>query len=427
MHIQPSSVYSKFFSSSAEATDWKEFTSSPDDCHRSLFWTEPDIIVNDKNWVEEITEIAKTIFEIALFSYVLYPLVSQRIQKIGSYIPNVLTKDLPIQSLMSKISLEGIANKSMMLGLKALAMLIVSYKAVRYIVQRTIMFPLYPAQNSLFRFIPAFSTYRLNQRRIEVINRLSETDYIVREVCLQKNGIRYSGLLIGHKSTINNGKWALQATGNAEPIEHSALDFAEMYVEMKCNLLLINGPYVGKSEGMATPKTMGEAQEVGITFLESAIKAKKIIIAGRSLGGAAVGQAILQHEFKDDIKYLVVRQMTFDRASHIGAQHTAKLLPQETVKNIIKWAGCEMDLVEASKLLSKKGIKEIIVQCTKESWSPEDKEDFMTDGPIIDKASLGYALMNEGVTENKIFKGLPRFGHMTPAAIVIAGDEIQDL
>lgn len=295
----------------------------------------------------------------------------------------------------------------------------------RYILQRIVMIPLFPLQSRIARhFERSWKAQYLNETR-EVLFNLFDSDnrYIFRDVVLEKNGVRYSGILLGHNTIINNGKWALQATGNAEPVENTIEFAANTYLGQGYNVLMINGPGVGKSEGTATPSTMGDAQEVGISYLETALKAKDIVIAGRSLGGAAIGQAILQHDFKKDgVEYTVVRQMTFDRTSNICGKTVGQLLPglEWIVSKLVQFAGLEIDSVEASKRLENLGIKEIIVQATNcevsEGKTPNPK-DFQSDGVIEAPASLGYALVKEGVTKNKRFVCLPKEDHNTRASI----------
>ena len=153
---------------------------------------------------------------------------------------------------------------------------------IRYILQRMVMTSLYPAQSRIFKYLfPVLSAEKLNLFKEKKLKKLDE-NWIYQDVILEKNGTRYHGILIGCKDTINNRKWVLQATGNAEPI-------AKIYKEYDYNTLMINGPCVGNSQGQATPKSMGDAQQVGISFLEKFVEAKNIVIAGRSLGGAVIG------------------------------------------------------------------------------------------------------------------------------------------
>lgn len=224
-------------------------------------------------------------------------------------------------------------------------------------------------------------------------------------------------MVLGKKEGIENGKWIVQATGNCQPIEY-VVGCAELYSRIGFNALFINDPSVGRSGGHAIPQSLGEAQETGIRFLETALKAKQIAIAGFSLGGAMVGQAILQHRFRKDVDYLVIRQVTFDRTSNIAK----KIMPifKSVAKHLVLWTGLEMDSIEASKKLQRLGIREVIIQASKKAidrTSVPNKEDFETDGVIPARGSLGYRLVKEGVTYNKIFRCLEKVGHNNVMAI----------
>ena len=307
------------------------------------------------------------------------------------------------------------------------------YELARYALQRLIMIPLYPAQSRIVKcfFSNSLGEEALKAKREEEFNWLRSRGYICKHLTfVGKDGNRYSAVSAAHRSTINNGRWVLQAGGNGEPVEHM-LRFAPNYQQMSLNFLAVNGPGVGWSEGTATPETMADAQEAALRFLEEITQAKTILIAGRSLGGAAVGQMVLNHEFKSDIGYTVCRQMSMDRISNVAAKLVAKIgreigpragwvleKLEGSIKRLIIWSGCEIDSVAASKKLQKAGIQEIIVQAgTPFPNRATAVGDFTDDGPITPTASLGRALIEDGITANKHFILLSTEDHMTDDAI----------
>lgn len=306
------------------------------------------------------------------------------------------------------------------------------YELTKYTVQRLIMAALYPGQSRIITFflglaIPAASSRGIDLERANVAKVLQNGGY-VRHVVLEKNGVRYSGLMMGHHNTIHNGNWVIQATGNLEFIEHSAVGMAATYQGYGYNTLMINGPAMGRSQGHATPDSIADAQVVGIEFLETAVRARKLVLAGRSLGGAAIGQAILKHHFKKDVDYLVVRQMTFDRVSNICAEHVGIL--GRLARRLVEWTGLEMDSVAASRRLQELGIREVIVQASTrplKAGTVPAEADFTGDGPIPASGSLGYHLVKEGVTDQKVFYCLPNADHMTHAAVEAAAADIRNL
>ncbi len=297
------------------------------------------------------------------------------------------------------------------------------YTLAKYVVQRLIMIPLFPSQSGIMKWVMKdyLSNQALDAQMLRTAHALRQKGYIVRHVSLAKNGKRYSGLLIGTKETIANGRWAQQASGNAFPIEHAANVFAPIYKKYGFNLLMINGPNVGKSEGEADSETMGDAQEIGISFLETAIKAKNIAIAGYSLGGGAVGKAILKHSSRPDIRYIVIRQMSFDRSSNVCRKVIETKCPSlgRFTKKMVKWSGCELDSVAASKKLQQLGIREVIIQAgIRDVFAGlPTKEDFQTDGVIPAKGSLGYKLIKKGIANNKVFICLKNVDHTSESAL----------
>ncbi len=282
------------------------------------------------------------------------------------------------------------------------------YEAVRVLLQRLIMIFLYPAQSGcLKKMYKDLDPNELNKFRVQNGKEFEKLGYFLKEVTLERNGVRYDGLMIGKKDAIENGNWILQASGNRLPIEDS-VHCSQIYAQAGFNTLLINGPSVGRSEGHATPQSMGEAQETGLQFLETTIKAQKIALAGYSLGGAMMGQAIIQHEFQKDVKYLVIQQATFDRTSNIVKQKMPPIL-NKLAEQLIHWTGLEMDNVEASRKLADLGINEVIIQASDQVPQDEakiSKNNFKTDGVIPAQGSLGYSLV-EGGLPNKIYKLFP--------------------
>jgi len=307
---------------------------------------------------------------------------------------------------------------------------------VRYTLQRILMIPLYPAQSLLFReiFSPQ-SRLRSNDldiKRAEIIASNNLEGFLYKEISIRKNGIEYNGIMAYRPQYLENGNWVLQATGNAEPIEYSIENVSRIYDAIEFNTLMINGPYVGKSNGEATPDSMGDAQEAGLCYLERVVKANNIVIAGRSLGGAAIGQAILKHNFRQDKKYIVVRQMSFDRVSNLCAKFigcSEKSIFDIFIKNIVKFCGCEINSIDASKKLQSLRIRELIVQDTKKIFRGNelpDLSDFKDNFPIPREASLGHALIKSGITENKGFYGLMNVHHMTNESISCVKAEIEN-
>ena len=249
------------------------------------------------------------------------------------------------------------------LFLKIICPLYWIYAGLRYLLRNFALMLTCPAQSSFVKlfyknFRPSFSD-RMRQQ-------LSEDsdihEKIVRHVVLERNGVKYSGTLITDPITIHNGNWLLQATGNAALVENHAYGLLTNPSLSSYNFLLINNPNVGRSLGSFSVETMGQAQELGIRFLETAVRAKNIMLSGFSLGGGAIGQAIMQHKFRKDINYTVNMQMTFDKSHRVVTKQIKQKWLRRVVKSIVRWTGQEIDTLPACRKLQSLNIPLIITQ-----------------------------------------------------------------
>jgi hypothetical protein len=273
------------------------------------------------------------------------------------------------------------------------------WKEVASTVMKVVLFPLYIVPYLIQRIVMRLVSMAQNYSEEEVDSwrkALQHSlrpfkDYVYREVTLQRDGVSYNGLLLGRKETITNGKWALFATGNNATYEVS-VGQANPYLNADFNVLMVNYPNVGRSQGTSSPQAIGESQELAISFLEKALKAKKIVLSGHSLGGAAISEAIKRHTFKSDVDYLAIRTMTFGKLSQV-----VRKLQGSWAENILKWIGYEMDQTAASRILTQKKIPEVIF---------EGGCDEMMRG-----ASLQDALKKEKLLQGKITHIDPRAGH----------------
>lgn len=281
---------------------------------------------------------------------------------------------------------QELAYDVMVIIVKIVIFPLIIYDGIKYLVGRIVMKFVLPAQLRPKLDVDAYRRKMIGKNQ----------DIIIRHVTLQKDGINYRGLLCGHEANLSNGNWALHAVGNNVPIEYVVPDSIQPYFESKLgsgyNVLLVNEPNVGRSEGLSDPENMANSQEVGISFLESAVKAKKIVLTGHSIGGASIGKAILQHEFKPNIDYRVIQLMTFDKLSHM-----AELAVGRLGRKVFHWLGYEMDNVASSRKLEEHNIPEIVIQ-------GEDDE-------VMKRASLKDALQTNGITKNKTFHVIPNAEH----------------
>ncbi len=281
------------------------------------------------------------------------------------------------------------------------------YEGIRYVFQRLAMAALYPAQSSILKscILPEMKTEALDIARMHV-----PPNSIVRHIKLVKDGISYSGLLMGSPGTIENGKWVLQATGNAQPVEYCQFYF-QSYQIVGYNLLMINGPGVGRSEGTATAESLGYPQEIALSYLEQVIQATRVVLSGFSLGSGAISQAIKEHEFQfETTKYLVIQQMTFDSTANVAHKFlthrntccTSCLAP--IAKCIIQWTGLNVDNTDASRRLSELGIPEVIIQAG-------NSAEFQHDGIIPIEAAHARRVLQESLVAHKYIYRIPNGSH----------------
>lgn len=288
------------------------------------------------------------------------------------------------------------------------------YEVVKYLLQRTIMTIVYPAQSFwLKRYF--FNQPELIEDSLKVGLQLTQK-CTIRPVRLDKNGVKICGWAL---EVPGSKKWVLQTAGNRATVANYVPKINDLYADAGFNTLLIDNPGVGFSQGDATPQTIGETQAFAIKYLEEERGAEQIVLAGHSIGGGAIGQAALRHKFKkSSVKYLVVQQMTFGRLSH-AAKKMAQTIDgcfwfcvRPIASPLIRGMGLEMDNVRASQRLSELGIPEHIINQREPAWTI-DKDGvidydnrrktrkFRSDGVIPGKATLGHQLFKNKIVHLK--------------------------
>lgn len=247
---------------------------------------------------------------------------------------------------------------------------------------------IYPAQN--------LPKDQLFEWRKEAIEQRNLNGGIMRHIRLEKNGKSYSAFLIGKESTIQNGKWVLHANGNHASIEKECAvqpNYLDSYLAEDFNVLLVNGPGVGCSDSMEALEDLADSQELGLTFLETAIKAQEMILTGISLGAGAQSMVINRHAFLENRTYTVIRLWTFDRLSNLVYHLTGQLGVW-----LLSWLGYEIDSIKASQKLHELAIQEIIFD--------NDRD------PLMSSVSLERGLLNEHISlENKTVQRFSFDGH----------------
>ncbi len=248
--------------------------------------------------------------------------------------------------------------------------------AVRKIVSTLLGYAVYPA-------IVVAWYYKNDVKEMDEEGKvnLRNNGFYFREISLHKSGTTYVGMVIGYPPIIGNRKWAIHALGNNQPLETIIYEAAYKNWKNGCNTLLINGPGVSKSGGFPTRYQLGAGFEAGLQFLEKEVKATHIIFKGFSLGNGMMSEAVLNHTFLKNVRYLGVSDRTFGRLSAIAAYLYG------VIATVVFYStGTELDGISAAKKLSDLEIKQIIIQ--------HSGKDGSNDGIIPHPVSLASAIRN---------------------------------
>lgn len=278
------------------------------------------------------------------------------------------------------------------------------FDAGKYLFVRAIFAALYPPQNTCLKWLcKGFSASQLKTTLHEAFRALEIQGYVTKEITLEKDGKKFHGAMVGKEETLKNGNWIVQVTGRTSPIETSLQDIAQAYLPAtQGNLLMINSPNVGSSEGEMTFGTAGEVQSLALTFLEGQ-GAQRIAWVGHSFGATFLAEAIVRHTFQKNVKYTVIRQMAFHRVSQMASAFTSC----SVVGAVVRGAGIDTDECAASRVLAHNGVSDYILQAsTNEKLA--HRQDFASDGVIPAETCLGAACLE--IPSSKII-GLGKVGH----------------
>ncbi|NGX41836.1 MAG: hypothetical protein K940chlam7_00110 [Chlamydiae bacterium] len=259
---------------------------------------------------------------------------------------------------------------------------------------------------------PTKKKNKLNHYRKKYGERLKKEDFLVKRLTLKIGGEKYDGILIAHRDTLASKKWDIRCLGRTRSYERTMKKEISVFPTRKRNILMVNRPSVGCSEGYPLPEEMGNSQRVGIRLLEE-IGSQKIAIDMHSLGGATGGEAILQHDFKGKTKkdkptYVAIFDRTFGTLSQ-----TVSAMTNPILGFLLRLINYNFSVIKASKRLEEHNIQQIIIQATnptkylnkeKRILNPQTSV-FSSDGTIPERATLAGALKKENLNllENRIF------------------------
>jgi len=291
------------------------------------------------------------------------------------------------------------ADKGKALALLVLKTLILPWgicACLKHLVQRTIMIAVHPGQNWI-RLLS--SKERENTRTNEKYLRFLQTHRsdAIKPIVLKKNGVEYSGWMFLPAGAPKEN-WIVHAVENYETAEGFMRYILQTgkHIHEKFNLLVMNPPGVGHSQGTSTPETLGEVQELALTFVENHMGATRIAMIGRSLGGASMNLGIAQHEFQDHVAYVSIPQMTFGSLAHLSQELMRTMAPRLTniASPLLCLIGLEMDAIAGSQKLAARNIPEYVI-------NSRDAQQYFPDGVIPANAALGARLEELGIMKNK--------------------------
>lgn len=332
---------------------------------------------------EKVTRVFNaTIFAIGSFAALSYMPI------IGSSVTSLAAKGIVIVAGAAPLS------PALVLGAKVImaAALILTIRKVAAIAIGRLVYP-----------ATTMGTFDYERRNLANVGDGFES----KRITLNKSGIDYDAFTLSKPKNGNN--WVLIAGGNCWVGEQALDETTRQYFDdLNYNILYVNGPGVGRSTGHPTSYAIGAGQEAALQFLEDAAGAEKILMYGPSLGGGAQGEAILSHKFKlDKVKYTVWSDRTFDALSNTVGDIVTNAIGRlgKIVKPIFYITGLDLRSLEGAKKLQTLGIKHIVTQNNKDSFSLNvlplegDLDETGTDGVIPNSSSLYVGLRRNGLND----------------------------
>lgn len=194
-------------------------------------------------------------------------------------------------------------------------------------------------------------------------------------------------MIIGKKSSLNNGRWTLYSNGNNELYEENIAfgNIQDFIQKINSNALVFNYQGVGSSNGSISREGMKNAYRAMLSFLEDqeqGIGAKEIIGYGHSIGAAVQAEALLGYKLQNSIRYTFVKSRTFSELADVATSFSNK----KFLGKLVKVLGWNMKCLKSSQQLT---ADEIIIQtafyATNNLTDPKDIQD---DGVINAEDSL---------------------------------------
>lgn len=286
-----------------------------------------------------------------------------------------------------------------------------------------------PSMHSFFSdfILPAAKEYKndeaIHRRRFaDRISNLNQRGYFTQRRSIYVNGKLIDVLIVGKEGRLKQGRWILNSLPNMDFLENAITDDTHLnrMRALRANAVFFNYPGVGCSQGEPNQSDMIASYRAVLKMLETNLDAKKILMWGTSIGGGVQGAALENYEFKDGVVYLSIQDQTFsaldqvtddliEEASSSGKVHPIwdSLIPNafsRWVSNRIKNSGWSLETLSSAIQLERLGIRQIVLQNTREPMPHiGSSDDIVGDGIISARRSLAGNLLNiKFMVENEV-------------------------
>lgn len=218
---------------------------------------------------------------------------------------------------------------------------------------------------------------------------LTENDLpelVIKQIAIKIDGYKSFGTIMGTVNALRaRNRWCLISNpniANRSILSTFALDSLKtLLYDHSVNLIFYDYLGSGESEDILNPQQMIKTHLCWLQFIESIEEVNELIQFGFSIGGGVQAEAFLQHERREHISYLLIKDRTFSRLDKVVGGIANPLM------KAFDWSFSPADAAIASEV---EQIFEIVLQVTDENGEIVD------DGRIPQEAAyLTYLYTRE--------------------------------
>jgi hypothetical protein len=261
--------------------------------------------------------------------------------------------------------------------------------------------PHLPKPSSFHQFVGKFvlaGSFRTSQSSLKLRERIAKLllegkyeDWKIKREPFNIDGNYIDTILIGSPATLFNRvqkRWMIFSLGCADFYEDLLLEpnFRYLLRSLQTNCLIVNYPNTAQSKGPRNKELAIRAYQVALHVLENIIQANQIILWGFSLGGGTQAEALKNHVFNANIRYVKIDMQTF---SSLSTEATS--LCHLGIGKAIVNSGWEMSPLSTARILT---IPQIVLN------RANNLGQAISDGVIPATASLIFALQQQPLPPN---------------------------